>query len=217
VLSDYRRVAVAFLGPETPEIVVEVFRSQSDEEALVELQTMQDALHKLLPALFPMVKLPTGPVSIPIGVDPEAPAVFAARFLLQGRQLTNELVSAQRGNLALAMLDDMLRRPRRCPLWACETCGRVIVQPTRGRTVRFCSPRCKAQGIPSAPKRAYYVAQHRRRKRQSDLGKAVRVIERIATSRQYEALSRAFRNRPRKALLYLLRMARAETVTQKER
>src|SRR5262245_3199301 len=58
VLSEYRRVAVEFLGPDAPALVVDKFRYKPDDEALTELAEMQEALHQFLPALLPAARLP---------------------------------------------------------------------------------------------------------------------------------------------------------------
>jgi hypothetical protein len=209
ILAEYRKVAIAFIGAEAPPGILDTFRFKPDEDAVAEVTEMQDALHKFLPALLPGVRLLIPFASTLIGVEVESPTFYRARFGLDGRRLNHEFVGARLDNLALAMLDDMWRRPRRCPLWACEGCGRVIVQPTRGRTVRFCGGSCKARGIPSASRRSEYVAQHRRRRRQHDLDSAVAAITGVAPAAQYAALRRTFR-KPRRALLHLLRLAREE-------
>jgi hypothetical protein len=150
-------------------------------------------------------------VTVPTDVGARSPLTFEGRLTLQEpRRIVPQLAGTRTDSLALAMLDDLFRRPRRRPLWACEVCGKVIPQPARGRLVRYCSNGCKVKGIPSASRRAQYVEEYRRRRREAELAKSRDALKGLPTNRQYEALRAALPGRPRKALLHLLRTIRRE-------
>lgn len=208
LVREFRALAMAFLGFGAPEVVIDRFRTMPADAVTAEIEEMQNALYELLAGLLPNVALPVAK-EVRIGERVKGPIGLEARLTLKGpRRLTPELVGTRTDSLALAMLDDLFRRPRRCPLWACEICGSVITQPARGRLVRFCSGRCKSKGVPSASRRAQYVADHRRRRRGEDLARARSATTGVAKNEQYEALRQAFPGRPRKGLLHLLRIVR---------
>ncbi len=209
LIERFRDTAVAFIGP-APEVVIAYERGRSAEQVIAELETMQTEIFKLLPALLPNARLAVSTLT-PIPSEPRRPLAFQARFSLEGRRLRTELVGVRTDSLGLAMLDDLLRRPRRIPLWACDQCGAVIPQRARGRPARFCSLRCKTRGIPSAKRRSEYVAAHRQRRREGDLAIAGDAIRDVPVPRQYLALKGALPSRPRKALLHLLRVARGQS------
>jgi hypothetical protein len=216
-VRDFRALAVAFLSVDAPELSIDRFRTMPTDAVIAEIEEMQNALYELLPRLLPNLVLPV-PMEVPIGAEAQSPLGLKARLTVgERRRMTPELVGMRTDSLALAMLDDLFRRPRRCPLWTCEICGAVIPQPARGRLARFCSGRCKSRGIPSASRRALYVANHRRRRREEDLARARQATKGLAKDQQYRALQGTFPGRPRKALLHLLRTVRENEKTRAAR
>ena len=80
---------------------------------------MQDAIFKLVAATVPVPKVRV-PVTVPTGVRARSPLTFEGRLTLQEpRRIVPQLASKRTDGLALAILDDLFRRPRRRPLWAC--------------------------------------------------------------------------------------------------
>lgn len=103
-----------------------------------------------------------------------------------------------------------LARQQPFPFGQCRVCDRIFVQARRGKERRYCSDRCKARGVPSAPKRTEYTRIHRQRKRAKEVAEACHVIGPVRRDAQYARLERRFPKKSRPALLYLLKRAREQ-------
>lgn len=144
-----------------------------------------------------------------VGNEVEVPDAYRPVMRLKGRVVT---YSDQQPIIfpatTVGLMD--LVRARPFPFGRCAVCGFVFVQPSRGRTRRYCSERCKAKGIASHAKRTEYarVSRHRRRAREFDIAR--RVVQDWPKEQHFFRLQNRFRTKSRRELLYLLRKVRQQ-------
>jgi hypothetical protein len=121
-VRDFRALAVAFLPVGTPKLVIERFRTMPADAVVAEIEEMQNALYELLPRLLPKLVLPLR-IEVPIGVKVQSPLGLKVRLTIgERRRMIPELVGMRTDSLALAMLDDLFRRPRsKSRLWLRRT------------------------------------------------------------------------------------------------
>jgi hypothetical protein len=87
-------------------------------------------------------------------------------------------------------------------------CRRVFARNRRGRPQIYCSAACKSRGVPSAKKRAKYVAAYRARRRQETLRRACALLRQRKRSEDPLALlRRTFPGWPVKSARHVMRQA----------
>ncbi|MBI3245886.1 MAG: hypothetical protein HYZ50_05205 [Deltaproteobacteria bacterium] len=111
-----------------------------------------------------------------------------------------------------ALLEVLRHTPFPLSRCAFSQCGKVFVQPGRGKPRRYCSESCKAKGIPSAAKRTEYKRKQRQQARERELRLARSVMQQTDSEQErLRLLSEAFRKqgikKNRRQLLFLLKRA----------
>lgn len=93
------------------------------------------------------------------------------------------------------------------PFGQCAVCRKVFVLPKKGKPKRYCSPSCKAKGVPSAAKRTEYTRMQRHKRRHEEILTTRRILRVWPKDEQWEMLQKAFPRKSRRQLLFLLRQA----------
>jgi hypothetical protein len=198
----FRAVLVALSGPKAPAILVKRVKEQPQEKVLDKLRLRQQQIKQLLRESFFRSGHPGGP---PI-IHPITTRLVFRGSLRENRWQTE---SAELDDLTAAAMLTATTSARRFPFATCceRKCHRVFVAAKRGRPQKYCSATCKARGIPSSAKRAEYVKNYRDRERDKLVRRVQSITRGCKKSARYERLKRDFPGRPRKSLLYLLRLA----------
>ena len=102
-----------------------------------------------------------------------------------------------------------LFRTRPFPFGQCAVCGQMFVQLHRGKPRRYCSPSCRAKGMPSAAKRTEYMRTQRHKKRKREIERTQQILRTVPrdAEKQLRALEQVFPLKSRRQRLYLIKCA----------
>ena len=123
--------------------------------------------------------------------------------------IKEEIVPAE--GSAWFFMDLILPLFRTCPFpfGKCAVCGQVFVQLHRGKPRRYCSPSCRAKGMPSATKRTEYMRTQRHKKRKREIESTKQILRTVPrdVEKQLRALEPEFPEKSRRQRLHLIKRA----------
>jgi hypothetical protein len=209
VVDRFRTELIAMLRG-APLTVINKIRAIPREALLEKLTLRQRQFKELLDDVLGTAL--SGRPAVPIGADVIHPVKLETVLRRSGERVLLERRSAEVEDLTAAALLDVTATEGRFPFGICRQrdCRRVFARTVRGRPQKYCSPTCKGRGVPSAAKRAEYVKNYRKRKREEEIRRARSVFRQCRNrSDAFRRLKKIFPGRPAKSILFLMRLAQA--------